>query len=290
MGARRKRFLAAVVVGVLGLLGTAVPAGAAKPTVNKLVAAPAGTRAMWLWSAADSDTVANWAVAHGVKEIFAYVAPGAIPSADLQRLARLRTRADAAGIRLAALGAETTWVANPAAAVAWQRTVLGTGLFALAHVDVEPYLLPGWTSDRAGTVAAYLRLLDALQQGDSRPLEADVPFWYSTIPVGTSNLANQVLARVSAVTVMSYRDTATGTNSIMGVATDMLVRGRTAGKPVRLAVETQPLADCVYCTFYQEGQQRMVTTLAAVDTSARAYSSFAGIAIHHYDSWLVLAP
>lgn len=94
---------------------------------------------------------------------------------------------------------------------------------------------------------------------------------------------------MDAVTVMTYRDTVQGENSLMAVAADMLLRGVTANRPVRLAVETQPLSDCPYCTFYEEGSQAMTAALSQVDLAAAQYASFAGIAVHHYDSWVALA-
>jgi hypothetical protein len=277
------RIAATMLAAVVGLVAGVVPAQAAqKPP------AATGSRAMWLWTRTDPTAVIRWAAGHGVREIFAYVPADLSTSGDLPRLRVLKQRADAAGIRLTALGGDARWVFDPDAALAWQSAALSTGLFAGAHVDVEPYALAQWYADRATTVSAYLSLLGRLQAQSPAPLEADVPFWYATVPSGAGNLADQVLARVDAVTVMSYRDTATGPNSMMDVATDMLGRGSAAGKPVRLAAETQQLADCPYCTFYEEGQAQLARTLTTVDTAARAYPGYAGIAVHHYDSWVAL--
>jgi hypothetical protein len=251
---------------------------------------PTAVRSMWLWNQSDPASVVGWATSHGVSEIFVYVRADLPTSGDLPRLIDLKARADAANITLSALNGEPEWTFNHAAALAWQNTAMGTGLFARTHIDVEPYLLNEWTIDQAGTAQAYLDLLSALRANDTRPLEADVPFWYSTIPLGAGNVADEVLSRVDAVTVMSYRDTATGPNSMMDVGTDMLARASAAGKPVRLAAETQPTPDCLHCTFYEEGQRYMTRTLARVDPLARAYSGFAGIAIHHYVSWTQLRP
>jgi hypothetical protein len=249
---------------------------------------------MWLWSASNPAEVVPWAQATGVTDIFVYVTidtttvPWTIPPGELSRLTTLKQLADVAGIQIAALDGDPSWVNDQATALARQRIVLATGLFAGSHIDVEPYLLPEWNTSQATVVSRYLSLLSALQSDDPRPMEADVPFWYSTIRVGRGNLADAVLQRVSAVTVMSYRDTATGPNSIMGVGTDMLKRGASKRKPVRLAAETSAQPDCPWCTFFEEGAAVMTSTLAEVDTAASRYSSFAGIAIHHYDSWRVL--
>ncbi|OJF15536.1 hypothetical protein [Couchioplanes caeruleus] len=61
-----------------------------------------------------------------------------------------------------------------------------------------------------GLTPAFLTLLDRLRLGSTLPLEADVPFWYGEYEIGGRNFADEVLRRVNAVTVMSYRDTGTG--------------------------------------------------------------------------------
>lgn len=98
-----------------------------------------------------------------------------------------------------------------------------------------------------------------------------------------------MLLRADAVTVMSYRDTATGPNSVTAVGADFLAKGSALGTPVRLATETQPLTECAHCTFAEEGTNALEATLAAVATEARSYPAFAGLAVHHYDSWRALA-
>ncbi|GGS52618.1 hypothetical protein GCM10010156_09120 [Planobispora rosea] len=268
-------------------LGVVLPAPAS--AAGALKPAAAGTRATWLWNpaAARPADVLAWAKGRGVKEIFVHV-DARLPSdaALLTKLRELKRGTDRAGIRLTALGGDPAWALDHAAARTWQRAVLGTRLFVGSHVDVEPYALPAWQTDQATVAAGLLRMLQLLQADDARPLEADIPFWYHTIPTGSgTTLADGVLARVNAVTVMSYRDTATGPNSMMDVSADILTRGTRAGKPVRLATETAPLADCLHCTFHEEGSARMTSVLAVVDGAARAYPAFAGVAIHHYASW-----
>jgi hypothetical protein len=161
-----KRVIAAVTVAVT--LATAVPAAAAPPVAG---------RAMWLWTGAAPAQVVAWAVRQRVTTIFVSVDQ----KSDLGRLRDLKRRADAARIRLDALGGDPDWIADPAAALAWSRAVEATGLFAGRHVDAEPYLSARWDTDRAGTATGYLRLLDTLRRGGRTPLEVDVPFWYGEI-------------------------------------------------------------------------------------------------------------
>ena len=285
----RQRWRAGLVAVVL----MTVSAALAVPDMSsagpaRLSAAPVGTRAMWLWGDDPAAEVVDFAVARGVSEIFVHVSPTLLVDGDLGRLHDLKQRADAARIRLTALGGDSAWVTDHQAALDWQRTVLRTGVFAGIHLDVEPYLAPGWTTALQATQKSYLALLDKVRAGSTLPLEADVPFWFGQYRVGGKNLADEVLRRVAAVTVMSYRDTGTGAGSILAVGQDWLQRGAVAGKRVRLGAETGPLADCSYCTFHEEGARRLAEELAKVEAATRAVPAFGGIAVHHYGAWRAL--
>ncbi|MEV0562912.1 hypothetical protein [Dactylosporangium sp. NPDC050588] len=253
------------------------------PLAPETSVAPPGTRAMWLWERERPEAVVDWAKARSVTTIFAYYDP----RADVTELTRLRALCDDAGIALDALGGEPAWTTDHATALAWARAAAASGLFRGLHVDVEPYLLPAWEERQAALVPQLLRLLDELVL-IGPPVELDVPFWLPTVQVGGENLADAVLARVDGVTVMSYRNTATGGNSMLGVADDLLRRAGKAAKPARLGAETQALGDCAYCTFHGGTDSAMRATLSDVDRAAQRYAAFEGIAVHQYDTWIAL--
>ena len=282
------RWAAGLVTVLLTVAGALSLPGASSAGGSGLTAAPANTRAMWLWGDPPAAEVVNWAAGRGVSEIFVYVSLTVLTDGDLGRLQEMKRRADQRQIRLTALGGDSAWTTDHEAALAWQRTVVRTGIFAGIHLDVEPYLTDGWTTDLQGTERAYLTLLDRMRTGSTLPLEADVPFWYGEYRVGKLNLADEVLKRVRAVTVMSYRDTATGPNSIVAISQDWLARGAAVGKRVRLGAETVPLPDCRHCTFAEEGAARMTQELAKVDAAMRRSPAFAGIAVHRYGTWRAL--
>jgi hypothetical protein len=264
---------------------TATQPATTQPTATLQAAT---SRAMWVWSDRPAEQVVSWAAGHGVTELLVYVHPTLVPG-ELDRLRDLKKRSDAAGIRLSALGGDPSWTFRHSDALAWQRTVVGTRLFAGLHVDIEPYLRREWTTDRTRTAKSYVDVLAKLRAGSTLPLEAAVPFWYGTITYNGRNLATEVLSRVSAVAVMSYRDTVTGPNSVMAISQDWLARGAAAGRPVRLGLETMPLADCAHCTFAEEGAAALNAALDEVTAAGAAYPAFAGTAVHHLDSWLALA-
>ncbi|GAA2641551.1 hypothetical protein GCM10010399_89200 [Dactylosporangium fulvum] len=283
-GAQAALSLLLVVVSLVAATPLRLPPPAPETSV-----APPGTRAMWLWEREQPAPVVAWATANGVRAIFVYYDPRA-DAAELARLRQLRALCDEAGVTLDALGGEPTWTTDHTAALTWARAAAATGLFRRLHLDVEPYLLPSWQS----LVPRFLALLDAVRAATDLPLEVDVPFWLPTITVPApategGTLADAVLERVDAVTVMSYRTTATGENSMLGVAGDLLDRAAEAAKPARLAAETQPLGDCAYCSFHGTSGDRLRRTLAEVDVAAQRYPAFAGIAVHRYDTWTALA-
>jgi hypothetical protein len=245
-------------------------------------AATPNTRAMWLWSNPAPADVVAWARAQGVREILAYTPT----KPDIAWLRDLRARSAAAGISLAALGGDPAWTTQHAAALSWVRAVTATGLFDAVHVDVEPHALAAWQTDQARTAQQYVNLLEKLNAATTLRLEVDVAFWYGEVSLPKKqNLADEVLRRVDAVTVMSYRDTASGPNSVTAVGADFLRRGAALGRPVRLGVETQPLTECAHCTFAEEGADALDAALAQIEALGSAQPSFAGIAVHHYDSW-----
>jgi hypothetical protein len=285
----RGRWRSGLVSVILTAASLALPAASSAGSAGLTAAAP-GTRAMWVWRDFAPAEVIAWAGATNISEIFVYVDDTVLTDGSLARLQDMRARAGAAKIKMRALGGDPRWTVDPAKALAWQRAVVATGLFDGLHVDVEPYLTDGWTDDLQTTESRYLSLLDKLRAGSSLPVEADVPFWYGQYQVGRANLADEVLKRVAAVTVMSYRDTATGTNSMLAVSQDWLKRGATARKRVRLAVETDALPDCGNCTFAEEGARRMTEVLSQVDGATRKIPAYAGVAIHRYGSWRVLRP
>ncbi|WP_203898035.1 hypothetical protein [Virgisporangium aliadipatigenens] len=268
---------------VILLVGALVPV---VPGTAHAATPAADVRGMWLWTRPSAVDAVAFAAQRRVKEIFVHVPT----SPDVPYLRELRQRASAAGIKLAALGGETSWTTDHAAALAWQRAALGTGLFDAVHVDVEPYLLPEWQTAQATLAQQYLNLLGKLAAATTKRVEADVPFWLGQLTVGRKNLATEVLSRVDAITVMSYRNTVTGPNSVMDIGRDFLTRAAAARKPARLAVETQPLAECAHCTFSGMSAATLDRALTSIDTTGNATSTgYAGVAVHHYDSWRSLA-
>ncbi|WP_125035467.1 hypothetical protein [Nocardioides sp. LS1] len=255
-------------------------------------ATPAPGRALWLWDRPDAATVVAFAVEHGVSEVFVSLPPDLAHDPSLGYYQDLRARTRAAGITMSALGSETTYVDQPKVALAWQRSALSTGLFDGVHLDIEPWAHPDWKTARAALLDRYLALLSTLAGDTTLPVEADIAFWLDTIKVHGHRLDKQVIARVDAVTVMTYRHVATGSDGILALGAKAIEAATAAGKPVRLAVETNHLGDgpiALKQTFWSRPEPELTAVLGQVDAGVPAGSTYRGIAVHDYEGWRALA-
>jgi len=279
--------VAATVAGVL--LAVVLPAAPA-------AAATAPPRAMYVWQWQDPQAVVSVATQRGVGTLFVAVPADLTTSPQLPAVRALVAAATANGLRVDALGGDPGWVDQPTWAVDhWLRPTLATGLFSGVHVDVEPWATPAWTKKQATTVSRYLTLLDTLVgAAGPRPVEADIPFWFDGVTAGRrSTLDREVMRRVAGVTVMAYRNTASGSDGTIALAATELAVGASLGKPVRVGQETMFLGTdpvSVKQTFDGQTLTRMESQLALVDAGAGAYASYAGIAVHDYTAWSAMAP
>lgn len=276
----------ALLAGAALALGTA-PAHAAKPAGAS--SPPTHDRAMWVWDQPAARSLVRFAESHHVTDLFLAVPREFGSSAALPWVRSIHDAVAGKGIRLHALGGDPGWIDDPSAAVAWQDDALASGLFVGSHVDIEPWVRADWQSDNAAVVERYLATLTALAEATNLPVEADIAFWLYQVgsPAGTA-LDAAVLQRVDAVTILSYRNTASGPDSITGVAAETLAAARWAGKPARLAVETRYLGDDAVArkqTFYGQADTALDRAMREVDALAAGNSSYRGIGVHDYTGW-----
>ncbi|WP_020145354.1 hypothetical protein [Terracoccus sp. 273MFTsu3.1] len=299
-----------LVAGALALAGTAAalvamaPVAAAATTGGKAVTAASSsapdTRAMWVWDTSTPAATVDLAVGAGIDQLFVAVPPNLATSSQLPNIKALSDRARAAGIRVDALGGDPGWVDNPTWVVTyWLKPAKSSGLFTGIHVDVEPYSTSAWGTDQQSVVSKYLTLLDKLKaNAGTYPIEADIPFWFNTIRAVTSTgaastLDREIMKRTAGVTVMSYRNTAAGTDGTLDVASPALTAGAALGKPVRLGQETNYLGSTAVDTkqtFYGWTRTAMEAQLVQVNAGARAYATYAGLAIHDATGYAAMAP
>jgi hypothetical protein len=249
-------------------------------------------RATWVRGRPDPDQLVPWAVQHDVGEIFLGVGADIDISPDLPRARAVVEQAKEAGLKVSALGGDQGWIDNPADALAWSRAAIATGLFAGIHVDIDPWARSDWDRRRRSIVSAYLFLLRRLAASCPLPLEADVAHWLHEVPTATGEpLDAAVMDIVDAVTVLSFRNTATGPDSITEVGAPGLAAARSVGIPCRLAVETKDLPDDPGArrqSFFGLGAAPLSAAMETVDAMETSVASYNGIAVHDHEGWVAL--
>ncbi len=165
------------------------------------------------------------------------------------------------------------------------------------HLDIEPYLLPDWSSNSsAGTdkyndaiQTNYLNILatakSKLKNSDSRlTLSADIPTWFSKVtdiwPTITSDSSP-----LDYITFMNYFDKEStflygydGANKVGGIGPNLTNGGKI---PMVFGAETIHL-DPTSITFYEEGFNSLANVFSKAKEVYGTNSHFAGTAIHHY--------
>ncbi len=245
---------------------------------------------MWVWDTSTPRATVDLAVSRGISQLYAAVPPHVESSPKLAELQQLVVHAQAAGLRVDALGGDPGWVDDPARVVSsWLRPALATGLFTGVHLDIEPYTTPAWTMHRKAVIASYLATLEALRAAAAgAPVEADIPFWFDGIAADRSMLDLETMRRTDGVVVMAYRNRAGGPDGTIALASAAVAAGAELGRPVRIGQETSFLGSdptATKQTFHGMTLTQMDTQLALVRDAFAASPVFAGLAIHDSASY-----
>ncbi|WP_046179559.1 hypothetical protein [Domibacillus tundrae] len=212
-------------------------------------------------------------------------------------------KASAKGIRIYALDGAPDWAApkgyiNQNELMNWlsryQSGSAATQKFTGIHLDVEPYLYSGWTTNQAATIKSYQSLLTKAKSSAASltlPLEADMPFWFDEISYkntyGKGKLAEWVIANTNSVTIMAYRDSAP---LVIEVVKNEIVIAEKYGKSIVIGVETGQTSEGDAISFFEEGEASMNQELSAVQNYYAPSKGFNGIAVHHVGSWTTMNP
>lgn len=272
---------------------------------------PRAPRATWVWkydpvsSLQIREELLTFCQETGITLLYIYLGEDPISKAPRERqqqFAQFLRQAHAQGVRVEALQGNPLWAlkVNHPLVLDWvggylefnknrskEERVDGVSL------DIEPYLTPEWeTGDREKLKAEFLELMAQLRvlvdsEKQDHPFEmgAAIPVFYNR----EADFEEKLLKSVDYVALMDYYDT----------GTDIIEQGRfhielanRMGRKVVIGVETQDLVRMGQGkrrnTFHEEGWQEMEQALAQTVNAFARESSFAGIAIHAYDSYRLL--
>lgn len=124
------------------------------------------------------------------------------------------------------------------AIAAWQKAAPPDARLAGVQYDIEPYTLPAWGREPASW-RGWARAVRALARAAGAPVHLILPFWVAEEEEGRAFLA-EVESSASGITIMAYR---TDAAAVAVIAEPLLAWAGAAGKPVRVALESGPVAE-----------------------------------------------
>jgi hypothetical protein len=258
-------------------------------------------KATWLWqtylTASEPDQILSFAAEQGVTLLYLKIDTSLTPAYYRSFIGKAR----AAGIDVHALGGKADWGLEQnrqdiLALVDWVNQYnLAAGdheKITGIHLDIEPYVLPAWKTDREAVIRQWMGNVEAyvgkIRQNPSLQIGCDLPFWLDNTPIPGSpdtSLAEWMIAKHDHVTVMAYRDRAAGPNSISSIVTQELEMADRYDKKVLVAVETKQSSEGNFITFFEEGSAYMDSELDKLPALMAEHPSFAGVAIHSFEYW-----
>jgi len=223
------------------------------------------------------------------------------PQAYYSRFIR---EAGALGIEVQALGGAPNWVLPEHNGKLYDFIYWVTGYnsqvapeerFAGIHLDVEPYVLPEWSSDSDRIIGLWMDTVSGFAQEvrstGALKVGIDMPVWLEHFSVrdgygGRTTLSDWLIRRVDEVTLMAYRTSAKDVADSVRTELDEADR---AGVPVIIGVDTADTGQ-LQESYYYHGTTRMNGDLARVAETYGSRPSYRGYSVHEWDSWIRLGP
>ncbi|MAX27795.1 MAG: hypothetical protein CMJ19_25145 [Phycisphaeraceae bacterium] len=169
------------------------------------------------------------------------------------------------------------------------------------HYDIEPYTSPLWKKDMDSRQSVMTNLLDfahiARKQLDAQTpamtLAFDIPFWYDnktkpddncvlTYNGQSKNLYQHLIDVSDYIGIMSYRQTAKGSNGVLAHVQNELDYARTVGKKITPALETIELKSSPTITFFGKTPQQFWTQHNLIRQELKNDPAFGGVLTHCY--------
>ncbi|KGP92006.1 hypothetical protein N780_15940 [Pontibacillus chungwhensis BH030062] len=173
--------------------------------------------------------------------------------------------------------------------MAYNNEVSETAQFKGIHFDIEPHVLDEWDTDRENVVTQWSnssQIYVDYAKDNGFIVGSDLPFWTDGPSVAPydPNFYKNMIDRQDYVTVMAYRNTALGSNSITSLSENEVLYANSS--KVEIGVELKPhYLD--YVSFDDKTYIEMEYELAEVRRYFKGMHAkgFAGTTYHSYTQW-----
>lgn len=258
----------------------------------------------WLWNTQDiiqnGDKIINFLSSNNVKTLYLQVNY----DISFSNYKKFISKASSKNISVQALNGGADWIFPSGQVIQkqffdwltkYQNSASASEKFKGVHLDVEPYLNSLYDTSPNVAIQGYQDcLISSINRSNALklPIAIDIPFWFDEVnystKYGKGSLLEWVLKNVKYITVMAYRNSASGDNGIIKLISNEMTLAKKYNDKITIAVETQKLLEASYLSFYDLGQTKMQEQLNLVYKYYSGYSSFNGFAIHDVKNWMLL--
>lgn len=159
------------------------------------------------------------------------------------------------------------------------------------QLDIEPYLLPQWETDRERVIREWQANVEAFTDAVSNETElvtsVALAFWLDDIPTPDNPdmpLSKWMIGQFDTICIMAYRDKLSGPNGVLSLIEQEMSEADELGSRVLVAVNMKKDKDD-HISFAEEGVVEMNRQLELLPEHLEQHPSYSGIAIHDYRYW-----
>lgn len=164
-------------------------------------------------------------------------------------------------------------------------------------LDIEPYVIDvsdDQMNQYYGRFQALIQEAKAFTGANDLTLNVVVPFWYEKIKVddqgtGADNLAEWVFMTSDDVTVMAYRNTLFGKNSITQLIQEEIQYSKENDANLIVAIETRPSREGDHISFDDHTFKEVMVVVCELEKYLGVHAKGVSVSIHHLESWLELS-
>ncbi|UPK46968.1 hypothetical protein KET34_16790 [Paenibacillus pabuli] len=164
------------------------------------------------------------------------------------------------------------------------------------HLDIEPYTLPEWESDRDTLLTEWAANIayfhDETKKDSDLETSADLAVWLDTLPLPGRDMSvsEYMITTLDHVSLMAFRNIAEGSNGIADVVSQEMKMADRLGKPLLISVEMKQNFEGKHISFYDKGAAEMERQLALLPDLLSEYKAYQGNIVHAYDYWIQAKP
>ncbi|MCY9518031.1 hypothetical protein [Paenibacillus apiarius] len=257
-------------------------------------------KAIWIWQAdrieSESDQLLTFVKQNEVNLLYLHVDMD-IPQSSYREFIR---EAAGSGIEVHALAGHPAWALDThrdrmMKLIQWVKMYNDNASpeerIRGIHLDIEPYLLPEWETEREALVTSWMGNMEYFLQSAKDEvnveISADMPVWFDSIAVAgmaENSLAEWMIKRFDHITLMAYRHELEGDNGILELVKHEMEMGDKHDAKLLVGVNAKPMEE-KHTTFYNKGTTAMKEALQKLTERLGAHPSFAGTSIHDYRYW-----